>query len=780
MARHHSPSLAWSILLACAGVHPAFSAPGLKALEPGRIALIRSQEGDRVRTITRNLEASRMSLGLGMLDGLEVTSRITDAYGGTHVRYRQTYRGVEVFHGVLLGSMDASGRLETPIAALKGGISLEPVDLLPESRILELAAANQPCPGRLLPPRLTKVVFPTRLQGGIKARRGLDGTMTIDPFLSTAARRTKDAYRWAYQVECLLATPQGFRGTNLVIDGLTGDVLRKWDGVEHLDQAAIGTGVTQYNGSVVLNTVLRDDGVYELRDTTRATLPHPLASDFPEWGKVGIQTFFFDYTGPNANSSQTTPYTSAVDTWGDGGSFQWYTDARDGLRGQTSAADAHYAVQCTWDYFRNIHGREGGIDGKGSSPVNVMHIDDGSGGPWMNAAWAPSYFMMEYGDGAATGALASLDVIAHELSHGVNSYTANLQGAEGSGLNEANSDVNATMVRFYEWGAGGTGNTVPATTTQAPGGRNDRDFLWTIGAQLSTDGQSPMRWMYKPSKDGNSYDAWFDGIGTDDSHFSMGPANRAFYFMCNGASSVATDDTYASFLPGGMSGIGNDTAIRIWYHAMTKFVVEPESGYQELRKAMVASAEDLYPSSGSTSSPEVAAVKNAFAAINVGGADGAPDPVTVIFPSNPDSPFIDTQIVVAPSLVPIPPPRPLVTNATDPAVDFELGGLSVAYSAGGSLKDGLFTAPMINYGNLWPLKATSHQDPTRFGATLIYGASLDCDSDTELDACDLGALALSYGGVDTYPASNIYGSQNGCDDICLELFLEGFQNAFSL
>lgn len=56
---------------------------------------------------------------------------------------------------------------------------------------------------------------------------------------------------------------------------------------------------------------------------------------------------------------------------------------------------------------------------------------------------------------------------------------------------------------------------MPDATTAAPGGRNNIEYLWSLGPQLSTDGITPLRGLYKPSKDGFRYDAWSDGVGMD-------------------------------------------------------------------------------------------------------------------------------------------------------------------------------------------------------------------------------------------------------------------------
>src|ERR1043165_8459586 len=116
---------------------------------------------------------------------------------------------------------------------------------------------------------------------------------------------------------------------------------------------------------------------------------------------------------------------------------------------------------------------------------------------------------MTYGDGDGTtfSPLTAIDVAGHEMTHGVTSRTAGLvYSGESGGLNEATSDIHGTMVEFYS--RGGSGSTIGNT-----GG------TWTIGEQLATN---PLRWMYKPSKDGASADAWYSGVGNLDVHYSRG------------------------------------------------------------------------------------------------------------------------------------------------------------------------------------------------------------------------------------------------------------------
>jgi hypothetical protein len=221
-----------------------------------------------------------------------------------------------------------------------------------------------------------------------------------------------------------------------------------------------------------------------------------------------------------------------------------------------------------------------------------------------NAFWDDGCFCMTYGDGSAFKVLTSIDVAGHEMTHGVTANTAKLvYSGESGGLNEAMSDIHGTMVEFYA--RGGSGGTIGDT-----GG----DFL--IGKELSA---TPLRYMYKPSKDGQSKDAWVKNLGNIDVHFSSGPMNRAFYFLSQGASNMSTSDYYSSYLPGGMKGIGNDKAARIAYRALATKMTS-STNYAGARTAFLAAAADLY---GNTST-EYAAVEDAFGAINVGKPHGTP------------------------------------------------------------------------------------------------------------------------------------------------------------
>ncbi|MEV7913034.1 MULTISPECIES: M4 family metallopeptidase [Streptomyces] len=350
---------------------------------------------------------------------------------------------------------------------------------------------------------------------------------------------------------------------HVLTDATTGEKLYEWQAVHN------GTGNTQYNGQVTLGTAPS----YTLTDTTRGN--HKT------------------YNLNRGSSGTGTLFTNSTDVWGNGTP----------QNAETAGADAHYGAAETWDYYKNVHGRTG-IRGDGVGAYSRVHY----GNNYVNAFWQDSCFCMTYGDGSGNvKPLTSLDVAAHEMTHGLTSVTAKLvYSGESGGLNEATSDIFAAGVEFY------------SNTSEDPG-----DYL--VGEKIDINGNgTPLRYMDKPSKDGSSKDYWYSGIGNVDVHYSSGPANHWFYLLSEGSGAktvngVNYDSPTSDGLP--VTGIGRDKALQIWFKALTtKFT--STTNYAAARTGTLAVASELY---GATS-PEYAAVAHAWAGINVGARPGGGDP----------------------------------------------------------------------------------------------------------------------------------------------------------
>jgi Zn-dependent metalloprotease len=363
-----------------------------------------------------------------------------------------------------------------------------------------------------------------------------------------------------------------------VVSANDGRVLKQWNAL----QTVIGTGNSQYNGAVPVSTTLAG-GVYSMKDPTRGT-----------GGTFGAMAI----TNANHTGSAGAIYTNSTNTWGDGQNYV-PGGGTTNANGQTAAVNALWGLMNTYDMLKNTLGWQS-LDGHNTATYIAAHVYTA----YDNAFYDDTCKCMFIGDGNTFLSLGAIDVIGHEMSHGVTAATSNLTySGESGGLNESNSDIGGEIVEAYAR-AGGTGTTIPNTG-------ND----WKVGAEISRTG-TPLRWMYKPSKDGASPDAWSSSIGGLDVHYSSGPNNRMFYFLSQGSNATSTSEYYSPYLtraPRAMTGIGSDKAYRIWFRSLTtKFTAS--TNYADARSKVLLSAQELY----GVGSREATAVQRAYAAINVG------------------------------------------------------------------------------------------------------------------------------------------------------------------
>ena len=501
------------------------------------------------------LQARVFELGLDATHDFTARSVNHDETGGDHIRMNQYYQGVKVFGGEAIIHMRA-GAVREVTDALVRGIKLNPTPTIGASEAL--AAAHQS-----LAPKGAYANIPRVALVFAKVEREVPVRSMI---LGGERTRTVSRMALVYHIHTELENgAQETSHTDYFVDAHSGEILESWSTLH--TTGVNGTGNSQYSGTVSLQTNSAGTG-YELYDTTRGS---------------GVRTYNLNH----ATTGTGTLYADADNTWGDGANYVEGSSTT-AANGQTAGVDAHYGVGVTWDMYKNVFGRNG-IDNAGTATYSRVHYSNS----YDNAFWSDSCFCMTYGDGNSFLTLTSMDVAGHEMTHGVTSREANLTyRGESGGLNESMSDIFGTMAEFYR---GSTGTTIPAT-----GGN------WTIGEQLRA---TPLRYMYKPSLDGASPDAWSKTLRNLDVHYSSGPMNRCFYFLSQG---TGTGNYASSYLPGGMTGIGNDKAAKIVYTALRDYMTS-STNYAGAKTACLSAATALGYASGST---EYTAVVNAFKAIN--------------------------------------------------------------------------------------------------------------------------------------------------------------------
>jgi Zn-dependent metalloprotease len=510
-----------------------------------------------------HLATRAYQLGLGARTDFALKNVHSDELGEDHVRVHQTYQGVRVFGGEAIVHF-RNGRVRAVTDDLKRGLALSVLPTLQKGEALAAAHAA-------LAPR---------------------GSYTHDPSAElVVAKLDSGVHALAYHIHTELENgATETRHMDYLVDAHSGAILESWNTLH--TAAVTGTGTSQWYGTVNLNTNSTGTG-FELRDLTRGT-----GGTFGNNVTTNLN---------NGTSGNGTVFTDGDNSWGDG--LRYNGTAGMGANAQTAAVDGHRGMQATWDFFKNVYGRNG-IDNLGTATYSRMHYSTN----YDNAFWTDSCFCMTYGDGNASGSVgeADLDTAGHEMTHGVCAKTANLAyRKESGGLNEANSDIFGTLVEFYTLN-GGTGATIPSTPGTGSITANYKLFENSWGHAYPNEA---LRWMYKPSRDGRSPDFYSSTLGRLDVHYSSGVANHFFFLLAHGSQIDALCDNIASPMTNGVTsitGIGNHKAGQIWYRALTVYMTSGTT-YAGARTATLSAAKDLF---GATSA-EYNTVNTAWLAVNV-------------------------------------------------------------------------------------------------------------------------------------------------------------------
>nr|WP_261370139.1 M4 family metallopeptidase [Lysobacter antibioticus] len=482
-------------------------------------------------------------------DGFVARDVMIDRDGTEHVRMERSYRGLAVVGG----------------------------DLVVHSRNGELLSVTQGDNMRSfgrpsIEPKLSAE------QAGIEAGGAFDGTVAaIAPArLVIFARGTEPTLAWQVDVEGDRRNDPAPGLISYYLDARTGKLLQEDDRVH--SAAANGTGRTLTLGNVglVSNSV---SGGYTLTDPTRGNGQTLDARN-------------------QSGTSGATAFNDSDNVWGNN-----TTSDR-----ASAAADAHYGVAATFDYFKNVHGRNG-IFNDGRGVKSYVHYGPTS---LVNAYWTGSAMVYGDGDGVTYRPLVALDVAGHEMAHGVTGATARLgyyNIKDSGGLNESTSDIFGTLVEYSVGNANDPG-----------------DYLLGEEVYINNPGDTKaLRLMFKQDADGRSFSCYPSGgftasltyqNGKYDPHLSSGVGNRFFYLLAEGAvTPKGFSYTPAQLVCNGdttIAGIGRAKAGAIWYRALTRYFVSSTT-YPQARTGTLQAAADLY---GSTSA-EYKAVARAWSAVSV-------------------------------------------------------------------------------------------------------------------------------------------------------------------
>jgi vibriolysin len=452
------------------------------------------------------------ALGLGANSNLEVIKVYGGPNGNVITRYQQTYKGVPIWGEHVIVTTDAKGT----VVALHGhaikGLGDDLVSTTPAFAADVALEEMQALSAKGMPKGVV-----------------LYENETSELVVYAVERQPKLAYAVSFFTDIDGKGGHPSR-PHYIVDAQTGEILFKYEGLTTADGTGPGgnakTGQYQYG------------------------------TDFPpfEVSQSGSNCTMNNTNVKSVNLNHGTSGSTAY-------SYACYNNTFKAINGAYSPInDAHYFGGVIYDMYSDWYG---------TAPLTfqlTMRVHYSSN--YENAFWNGS--AMTFGDGASTFyPLVSLDVSAHEVSHGFTEQNSNLiYSGQSGGINEAFSDMAGEAAEFYNGG-------------------ND----WLVGAQIFK-GSGALRYMYDPPLDGISIGSANDYYSGLNVHYSSGVYNKAFYTLAT-TSGWDTRKAFDVFV----------RANQVYWTSSTSFT----SG----RDGCMSAASDL--------GYNTTDVSNAFAAVDVGG-----------------------------------------------------------------------------------------------------------------------------------------------------------------
>jgi Zn-dependent metalloprotease len=463
--------------------------------------------------------------------------------GRRHQRLSQLHKGVKVEGGQLVRQVGETGEVLSVFGTFFEGIA---TDVVPAT---SAAAAR----------------------GAVLDKLGKDAAILAEPVL-TLTTLGKDSFVLAYTL--VAGGAPGVR--RYWVDARSGQVVRDVSVIRK--QAAVGTGTGVLDNRQKMSTAasggqfLAIDMLRPMRITT-----------YDMKGNIFRADAIINGAQPPAASDIAA---DADNTWTDG-----------------PTVDAHSYIGWTYDYFFKRYGRRGWDNADLATPqyVNPTRPQDvflyGDVRPqyFANAFYCcfgvPNVSFMVYGVGLPAGVVpggavrsfaGSLEVVAHEFTHGVSDFTNGLGlDCESGGLNESFSDMMSVSTEFF----------------QRPTTANYRlaEDIWPNG----------IRDMGNPALFGDPDNVSVATVCEE--HYLAGVPNQAFFLSIEGGRNRTSGLSVQ-----GVGAANRELIERTFYRAFTTKLV-PSSRFVDAANATIVSARELF---GANSAAE-RAVTEAWQAVGV-------------------------------------------------------------------------------------------------------------------------------------------------------------------
>ena len=374
--------------------------------------------------------------------------------GVRNYRYDQAWRGIPVFGEGVVVSEDRNGNVRTMFGNLVSGLEADIASTTPKFGKAAALVAGK------------RLALGNSIAGMLTENESSDLVVFIDD-----NGRGHLAYAVSFYADAASGNAAPTRPV-IIMDAITGKVIKRWENLQHAN--GTGPGGNQKTGQYEYGTDYGYLNVTQSGNTCTMNSPNVKTVNLNH-GTSGSTAF--SYTCPRNTVKSINGAYSPLN-------------------------DAHYFGNGIYNMYQAYIGM---------APLTfqlTMRVHYSNN--YENATWNGS--AMTFGDGGSTFyPLVSLDVSAHEVSHGFTEQQSNLvYSNQSGGMNEAFSDMAGEAAEFYMRGS------------------ND----WKVGAEIFK-GTGALRYMDDPTRDGRSIGHASNYTSGMDVHYSSGVYNKAFYLLSN-------------------------------------------------------------------------------------------------------------------------------------------------------------------------------------------------------------------------------------------------------
>ena len=521
---------------------------------------------------------------------LVLVRRHTDKLDQTHLRFRQQYQGVPVWPADIIVHLNPAGQVDVMNGAfVPTPTELSTTPVLNEATAIEYAR--------------------TGLTDGDRAEVAASELIIYAPGDTPP--------RLAWKLELALGLTSYWL---VVIDAKNGDELTAYNQVMHQSQGygsrGRENGVDLFGDTRQLN-VWRQDGRSWMIDTSKDMFNEEAAGlhGWIQRGAIWVR---------DAKNQEILLDAPVV-----------YRDPslqRDLPSFPPDAVSAAYNLSEVYDYYRDRHDRksfDNDVDDDGEDDGASIHAIVRYGQNYKNAFWLPGSNLIVFGDGRPFA--GALDIVGHELTHGVIEHSANLlyQNQPGA-LNEAFADIFGEMIE-----------------ARTKGGRPD----WITGRDLTRTDLDNDPDLGRPIRNMEDPNAFFTHLGrpypkhmdeffyirenNGGIHINSTIISHAFYRLVKGLGEIGWRDPNPNSGCAASRDAWRDAwcaAEGIFYHALTDYLVQ-NSQFIDARLACIEVAEKLFEHA-----PIVAQkTAEAFKAVGIVDAGPTSNPPDIPVVRGPDS-----------------------------------------------------------------------------------------------------------------------------------------------